>query len=684
LADIFLSYSREDQPTAKRFAEGFERARFTVWWDATLDAGQAYDEVTEKALQEAKAVVVLWSKTSVASRWVRAEATQANENQTLVPVMIEACKRPIIFELTHTADLSHWTGDPNDKAWQAYLAGLRRFVDKGETTQTAIPAASGSDRGQRFSAKSLGILAAVVIIAGGILWSVTRNSSEHGPTQNSKTAQEVASQRPTPAASAPTSVSLAVLPFVDMSPEHNQEYFSDGLSEELLNQLAQINELRVAGRTSSFSFKGKNEDMRVIGEQLGVGNLLEGSVRKDGNHLRITAQLINAKDGIHIWSQTYDRDLSGVFAVQEEIAKDVSEALSIKLNVGEMSRARGGTTNLEAYDKYLQAKGKRDRGDGKADLLEADQLFRDALTIDPKFGRAWSGLYDSLSDTLIFVQENSVAVRAEMANASAQAVALAPGAWWALATRANELTTRHKWAEAEIAAKATLAAAPAFNTDATLAYTAFTWPVGRSRDAVDLWAAVRRADPLSLRASFIYQISLCWTERYDELVKENLRSRALQGDHIEADGMTGACLAQREGTGAKTLADAFKNGVPGIVRFAYEHLRGHFNDPTAMRTELRKMLVDPDYQESGRMEGIAAIAALLGDTDTALAAQRRTYVDLAGNNAGDLWFPIFKRMHSDPRFKKTLRDLGLVDYWRTSGNWGDYCKPVGKDDFECH
>jgi hypothetical protein len=120
------------------------------------------------------------------------------------------------------------------------------------------------------------------------------------------------------------------------------------------------------------------------------------------------------------------------------------------------------------------------------------------------------------------------------------------------------------------------------------------------------------------------------------------------------------------------------------VQFSYEHLRGHLNDPTAMRAELRKMLVDPDYQESGRMEGIAAFAALLGDTDMALAAQRRTYVDLAGNNAGDLWFPIYESMRSDPRFKKILRDLGLVDYWRTSGNWGDYCKPVGTDDFECH
>ncbi len=131
MPDVFLSYSRDDQATARRFAQGFERAGFSVWWDQTLNAGEAYDEVTEKALEDAKAVVVLWSKKSVASRWVRAEATQADRSGTLVPAMIEDCKRPIMFELKQTADLSNWSGDTNDKDWQAYLASVRRLVEKG-------------------------------------------------------------------------------------------------------------------------------------------------------------------------------------------------------------------------------------------------------------------------------------------------------------------------------------------------------------------------------------------------------------------------------------------------------------------------------------------------------------------------------------------------------------------------
>jgi TolB-like protein len=536
---------------------------------------------------------------------------------------------------------------------------------------------------KKVGAGELAILSVLVLMAAGLLVIFVRVPDEHVQTRAAASEPQNVAQSAQPVVTAVGGVSLAVLPFVDMSPEHNQEYFSDGLSEELLNQLAQISELRVAGRTSSFSFKGKNEDLRVIGEKLGVGNLLEGSVRKDGNHLRITAQLVNAKDGIHLWSHTYDRELSGVFAVQEEIAEDVSGALSIKLNVGEMSQARGGTTSLEAYDKYLQATAKRDRGVGQADLLEANQLFRDALAIDPKFGRAWSGLYDSLSDTLIFGQENWAAIRAEMAKASAQAVGLAPSAWWAQATRANELTTQHQWAAAEVAAKATLAAAPASNPDATLAYTAFIWPVGRSREAEELWVRVRQADPLSLRASFIYQIALCWTERYDDLAKENLRSRALEGDHTDVNGLAAGCLVSRKGAGATTLADAVKSGVGDMGRRSYERIRDHMNDPAAVRVELKKLLIDPTFQDASNMGGIASFAGLFGDADTALAALRREYVDLGGNNAGTIWYPLYKSMRQDPRFKLLLRDLGLVDYWRKSGNWGDYCKPRGPDDFEC-
>jgi hypothetical protein len=129
MADVFISYSRDDAKTARLFADGFQSAGLTVWWDDALRSGEAFDESIERALREAKAVVVLWSTTSVTSRWVRAEATQADRNRTLVPVMIEACQRPIIFELTHTADLSHWHGNYDDKAWHGLLADVLRLIE---------------------------------------------------------------------------------------------------------------------------------------------------------------------------------------------------------------------------------------------------------------------------------------------------------------------------------------------------------------------------------------------------------------------------------------------------------------------------------------------------------------------------------------------------------------------------
>ena len=181
------------------------------------------------------------------------------------------------------------------------------------------------------------------------------------------------------------SPSVAVLPFADMSPEKNQEYFSDGLSEELMNSLAQIQGLKVTGRTSSFQFKGKNEDLRLIGEKLNVATVLEGSVRKQGNRVRITAELVKAADGFHLWSQTYDRDLVDVFAVQEEIASSVAGSLQVALLEQRKSSARA--TNPDAYAAYLEG-----RYFALLNTQEAVHYYKRAIELDPKYAPAWAEL----------------------------------------------------------------------------------------------------------------------------------------------------------------------------------------------------------------------------------------------------------------------------------------------------
>jgi TolB-like protein len=182
--------------------------------------------------------------------------------------------------------------------------------------------------------------------------------------------------------------SIAVLPFVNMSTDKDQEYFSDGLSEELLNLLAKIPDLKVIARTSSFSFKGKNEDLRTIGEKLGVAHILEGSVRKDGDQMRITAQLIRVADGTHLWSETYDRKLEGIFKVQDEISAAVVNQLKLKLLNTAIQPA---PMKAEAYNLYLE--GKFFTGIGNKESYEkAIEKYNAALAIDPDAALVWAGL----------------------------------------------------------------------------------------------------------------------------------------------------------------------------------------------------------------------------------------------------------------------------------------------------
>ncbi|MDH5455087.1 MAG: tetratricopeptide repeat protein [Gammaproteobacteria bacterium] len=192
--------------------------------------------------------------------------------------------------------------------------------------------------------------------------------------------------------------SIAVLPFVNMSDDRENEYFSDGLSEELLNLLAKIPQLHVAGRTSSFKFKGTNEDLRIIGEALNVKHLLEGSVRRSGPRLRITAQLIDTENGYHLWSDTYDRDLTDIFAIQDEIAGHVVEALKAHLLGAEVAVADQGTTNVEAYNQFLRGNFFLD--DTSAENLEkARAAYEMAVELDPGFARAYAGLAVALQQT---------------------------------------------------------------------------------------------------------------------------------------------------------------------------------------------------------------------------------------------------------------------------------------------
>jgi TolB-like protein/tetratricopeptide (TPR) repeat protein len=237
---------------------------------------------------------------------------------------------------------------------------------------------------------------------------------------------QAGTRRP-PAEPGPPVASIAVLPFTDFSPGHDQDYFSDGIAEEILNALAQVEGLRVTGRTSSFSFKGKAQDLRAIGASLGVATVLEGSVRKAGSRIRISAQLVKTADGFHLWSQTFDRELADVFAVQEEIAGAVVAALRVKLLPGTWSTARGATSVKEAHDHFLLG---RDllRSYEEERARRALSEFERAVALDPGYALAWAGIANALRYLEGFSSNglSSQPQRRQALEAAERAVALGP------------------------------------------------------------------------------------------------------------------------------------------------------------------------------------------------------------------------------------------------------------------
>lgn len=678
MSEVFVSYSRDDRRIAQQFASGLEREGFGVWWDQAIHAGESFDRVTEKALEEARAVVVLWSKRSVESDWVRAEATEARATARLVPVMIEPCKRPVIFELIHTADLAGWSGDATDPRWRTFIDGLRRTIgqarrDPGLGQRGPVAAAAsrkGAPRGVAFA-----IGAALLAVACLAYWALSPRSGNVASTAATDSTPTV------PVAQ--TGVTLAVLPFANLSADPAQDYFSDGLTEEILNRLARIPALRLTGRTSSFSFKGQNEDLRQIGAKLGVEHLLEGSVRKDGERLRVTAQLIRAEDGTQQWSKTYDRSLSGVFAVQDEIAKDVAQALSVKLDVGTLNRAQGGTTNVEAYDRYLQWRNFQlsERRDPAEARLMVQQL-REAVALDPGFVLAWDGLAQSLTDLAERAQPADAAqLRSEAAAARVRVAELAPDSWIVQRERAYALFAEGKFAEAIAVARAIMESSPR-SWEHTYPYTNLIFAVGRLEETVRIIDELKAIEPLAMFWSRDQQWNLTALRRYDDAETEYQRSKTLAGSHTMPEYTRFLRLLSREDTDPQALRDQYRLmlDIVGGSFSSYVRVLGPVLDyRPGMLEALRKEF------EARPSLLIAEGADALGDADFALAVLRNT-LNGRGHHYEDywaLWTAPYSALRTLPGYKVLMREVGLADYWRQTGNWGDVCRPVGDDDFEC-
>jgi TolB-like protein/Flp pilus assembly protein TadD len=447
--------------------------------------------------------------------------------------------------------------------------------------------------------------------------------------------------------------SIAVLPFVDMSPDKDQEYFADGLSEELLNVLAHIPELRVAGRTSSFQFKGKNEDLRVIGQKLNVATILEGSVRKAGSHVRITAQLVKVKDGFHLWSETYDRTLDDIFAMQDEISRSVSSALKLTLRVGqdEPSAARG---NAEAYNLYLQGRyfNARER---REDLEKAVSCYEQALTLDPGYARAWAGLANAHS-----AQANRRYIPRDEGRGRARrevekALELDPNlaAAHAALGRMRRLYD-WDWEGADAAYKRAFELGPG---DATvvqgLADQAAT--LGRFEEALRLDRRAMEIDPLSVAAHRTLGLHAWLAGRLDEAEAALRKALDLDPEFPVAHMFLGRVHLARSNPAA-ALQEMEREKVPrwrcyGLA-LAY-HALGRKTDANAALGEF----LEDDKENFGFQ--IAEIHAFRGEVDEAFVWLEEAYARRDSGFTQMKGDPLLRNLEADPRYAALLKKLRL-------------------------
>jgi adenylate cyclase len=342
VADVFVSYARSDKARVAPLVAGIEAQGWTVWWDPEIAPGQEFDRQIAAELKAATAVLVVWTPTSVDSRWVRGEAREAAERGILVPVRFEGASLPIDVRALHTTDLDDTGLDPASSQVQEVLRALRALIDR----QRVAPPAPATSR-----------LASAASAAGG------------------------------------GRVAICVLPFANMSGDLEQEYFSDGITEDIITDLSKVSALAVTSRNSAFVYKGKHVDVPKVARELKVGHVLEGSVRKAGGRVRITAQLVDASSNDHVWAERYDRDLNDIFALQDEISTAIVNALKLKLLPAEKRAIeRRGTDNVEAYNLYLMARQSYINGvEGEARSAEVIvRLCSRATEIDPNYALAWA------------------------------------------------------------------------------------------------------------------------------------------------------------------------------------------------------------------------------------------------------------------------------------------------------
>jgi len=626
---VFISYARPDRARIDRLTRALSAAGHQVWWDALIEGGEAFAKTIETALDLADAVVVAWSAHSVSSDWVRDEAAHGRDRGRLVPISLDGTAPPLGFRQYHFIDFSRWSGS----AESAEVAALCSAI--AAAGQGHPPAASAiSPRQQAPSRRKVLIGAGLGAIALGGGFAAWRTISMPRAIKDS----------------------IAVLTFANLSGDPAQAYFSDGLTEELRDKLAEVAGFKVAARTSSDHFQGKDHDVGAIGQALGVAWLLDGSVRRAGDALRVSVELIEIATGLSKWAQSYDRKFSDVFAVQSDIAITVIQAITGTIPEAADALRTSGTTVVAAYDACLKGIDQYNSASGAEGDRAALASFDAAIAADPNYALAYAmraaTLFDLAGDDATPLAE-APKIYADGRTSVQRAIDLAPNTPLPWLVRGDgALFETHNFRDASVFYDKAYAIGP--NNKGVLGdYAMFDARRGHVDRALTIFDRLIDDDRLNAQ---LYAA----------------KGRLLYFAHNYADAarLFGQALAMTPGINEAQ----FYIGLSLYARGQFDAARQAFAADSSERARLGGLALLE--ARSGKPDGsLAALKGKFGDNAlwfqalaVAQTADRDRALGLleqarAKNASGISWIgiePLLDHLRGEPRFKRLLASLGLA------------------------
>jgi len=663
---VFLSYASQDAAAAQKIAEGLRAGGIEVFLDQSeLRGGDVWDQKIRRQIHDCALFIPVISANTASRRegyfrleWDLADQRShmmARDQAFIVPVCLDATPGAGT-DVPESFHRVQWTRLPAGETPPAFVERVRRLVSPAPSTsiQPATMGISSSAAPSKQSVRpSWQSKPALLVMAGAAVLVLLAYLAvqrfwllKQAPPATASATISIRSQSP-----AAPDKSIAVLPFADMSEKHDQEYFADGLAEELLDLLAKTPGLHVIARTSSFSFKGKSDDIPSIAAKLKVGSILEGSVRRSGNRLRVTTQLVRAENGEHIWSETYDREIQDLFKVQDDIANEVVRALKVKLDVAAAAE-RAPTDNMAAHNFLLEGRFFMDRW-AAGDPQRAITSFENALKEDPNYALAWAEL--SWAEMWFWQEIGGAEAYHRATHAALHAIELRPDLAQAHATRGwCESLLGFDWAIADMEFSKALALDPQ-NMRALYGKGRLARVSRRPDEALHYYQLLLERDPVNaffmeglvqtLVAGGKTADAVRASRKVFDLSPSMTWSHWVSGYALLWNGELEAALMEMRLEPAKSLS------LSGIALI--EEAR-HNRD--AADAALRDLLA---IEEASKPYFVAEVYAARGDSKTAITWLERARVARVG------WFgevtvdPAFNAIRGDPAFAAYLRRMKL-------------------------